>query len=323
MVPEPTPIQDQVIPYLLDGYDVIGMADTGTGKTVAFLIPLVNKVVNQKKEKVLIIVPTRELAIQINEELRMLLKKTALYSVTCIGGIVINRQIKYLKRNPNFVIGTPGRLKDLEGRRKIFFNDYSSIVLDEVDRMLDMGFLPDVKHIVSRLPRERQSLFFSATLPEKLKGVTHEFLNNPKTVAIKSGETSNNVKQDIIKINGRKKIDLLHELLIQKEFNKVLLFGKTKLGIERLLKDLQRRGFRAASIHGNKKQNQRQRALDQFKGNRIQILLATDIASRGLDIDDVSHVINYDLPESYEDYIHRIGRTGRINKKGIALTFVE
>ena len=320
---KPTPIQDQVIPFVLEGRDVIGLARTGSGKTAAFLLPLINKIIHNRQEKVLIITPTRELAFQIETEFRDFAKNLAIFSVACIGGVSIGPQISLLRKKPNFVIGTPGRLKDLENRRILRFSDFSSIVLDEVDRMLDMGFMPDVKDIVSRLPQPRQSLFFSATLPEKMKGIANDFLKNPITISIQADRACVNVKQIIVKVNGRTKIDLLHDLLIQEGFDKVLVFGRTKWGIERLAKVLRGRGFGVASIHGNKTQSQRQQALEQFKKNKIKILVATDVASRGLDIDNVTHVINYDLPESYEAYIHRIGRTGRIDKKGIALTFVD
>ena len=320
---KPLPIQDQVIPFILEGRDVIGLARTGSGKTAAFLLPLINKIIHNRNEKVLIITPTRELAFQIETEFRDFAKNLAIFSVACIGGVSIGRQINLLRKKPNFVIGTPGRLKDLENRGMLRFSDFNSIVLDEVDRMLDMGFMPDVRYIVSRLPFPRQSLFFSATLPETMKSVANDFLKNPITISIQAGRVCINVKQVIVKVNGRTKIDLLHDLLIQKGFDKVLVFGRTKWGIERLAKALRERGFWVASIHGNKTQSQRQRALEQFKKNKIRILVATDVASRGLDIDDVTHVINYDLPESHEAYIHRIGRTGRVDKKGIALTFVD
>ena len=320
---KPLPIQDQVIPFILEGRDVIGLARTGSGKTAAFLLPLINKIIHNRNEKVLIITPTRELAFQIETEFRDFAKNLAIFSVACIGGVSIGRQINLLRKKPNFVIGTPGRLKDLENRGMLRFSDFNSIVLDEVDRMLDMGFMPDVRYIVSRLPFPRQSLFFSATLPETMKSVANDFLKNPITISIQAGRVCINVKQVIVKVNGRTKIDLLHDLLIQKGFDKVLVFGRTKWGIERLAKALRERGFWVASIHGNKTQSQCQRALEQFKKNKIRILVATDVASRGLDIDDVTHVINYDLPESHEAYIHRIGRTGRVDKKGIALTFVD
>ncbi len=320
---KPTPIQDQIIPFILEGKDVIGLARTGSGKTAAFLLPLINKVIKNKNEKVLIITPTRELAFQIETEFRDFAKNLPIFSVVCIGGVSIKRQISSLRRRPNFVIGTPGRLKDLVNRGVLQFSGFGSIVLDEADRMLDMGFIPDVKFIISHLPQVRQSLFFSATLPDKMKGVANDFLKNPVTVSIESGKACINVEQNIVKVNGRPKIDLLHDLLIQKGFDKVLVFGRTKWGIEKLAKALRERGFWVASIHGNKSQNQRQQALNKFKRNEIKVLVATDVASRGLDIQNVTHVINYDLPESYEDYIHRIGRTGRMDKKGVALSFVD
>lgn len=320
---EPTPIQDQVIPLLLANKDVIGLANTGTGKTAAFLIPLINKVYQRRSEKVLIVAPTRELVVQIEEELRAFSQRIHFFSAVCIGGVPLGRQISALSRRPSFVIGTPGRLLDLSQRGALRFSDYTSIVLDEVDRMLDMGFIHDVSRIIAALPRQRHSLFFSATLPEKMQGIVRDFLKEPVCVSIKAGQVPINVDQNIVKVNGRGKVDLLHKLLIQKGFDKVLVFGRTKWGIERLAKELIQRGFRAASIHGNKTQSQRQRALEQFRASQIQVLLATDVASRGLDINNVTHVINFDLPGSYEDYLHRIGRTGRMDKKGTALSFVD
>ncbi len=320
---DPTPIQDQVIPLLLTNKDVIGLANTGTGKTAAFLIPLINKIYARRSEKVLIVAPTRELVIQIEEELRAFSARIHFFSAVCIGGVPLGRQIGALSRRPNFVIGTPGRLLDLSQRGALRFGDYTSIVLDEVDRMLDMGFIHDVSRIIAALPRPRHSMFFSATLPENMQGIVRDFLKDPVCVSIQAGHIPVNVDQNIIKVNGQGKIDLLHKLLNQKGFDKVLVFGRTKWGIERLTKELIERGFRAASIHGNKTQSQRQRALEQFRASQIQILLATDVASRGLDIHNVTHVINYDLPGSYEDYLHRIGRTGRMDKKGTALSFVD
>jgi len=319
----PTQIQDQAMPYILEGKDVIGIAKTGTGKTAAFLIPLINKIFLFPDKKVLIITPTRELASQIYNELRLFSFQMPVCAVLVIGGASINRQMNELRRNVKFIIGTPGRLKDLESRGLIHFHQYSTIVLDEVDRMLDMGFIHDIKHIISALPAERQSLCFSATLPEEIRKLANEFLRNPVLVTVQPGKPSANVDQDIIRTNGKQKIEILHELLIQEDFIKVLVFGRTKRGVEKLAKELQRRGFQVASIHGNKSQGQRQRALEEFKNNRVKILLATDLASRGLDIEDISHVINYDLPASYEDYIHRVGRTGRVDKKGKALTFID
>jgi ATP-dependent RNA helicase RhlE len=318
-----TPIQDQVIPNILEGRDVVGLANTGTGKTAAFLIPLINKVFSKTNEKVLIMAPTRELAFQIESEFKIFARGMGLHSCLCIGGASMNRQIENLRRNPDFVIGTPGRLIDLERQRKLNFNSFSTIVLDEVDQMLDMGFINDMRYVIDKLPRQRHSLFFSATLPIKLDSIVHSFLSNPVKIQVEKQQACTNVDQDIIKINGQAKVDVLHDLLIQKGFDKVLVFGRTKHGLNKLDKMLYERGFKVASIHGNKSQSQRQKALRQFKDNYIQVLLATDIASRGLDIDNVTHVINYDLPQTHEDYIHRIGRTGRANKTGVALSFVE
>ncbi len=318
-----TSIQDETIPILMTGKDVIGLANTGTGKTAAFLIPLINKIAKDKNQKVLIVAPTRELATQIEQEFRQFSVGMRLFSALCIGGTSMYQQIQRLRQHPAVVIGTPGRLADLEQQRALNLNDYNNLVLDEVDQMVDMGFIRDVKHIVSQLPSPRQTLFFSATLPMELEQLTRQFLNDPVRISVKTRETSANVDQDVVRTNGRLKIDVLHEMLQQVEFSKVLVFLRTKRATEKLSETLERRGLAVASIHGNKSQNQRQRAIDQFKHNRVKVLLATDVASRGLDIDDVTHVINFDLPESYEAYVHRIGRTGRANKKGIALTFVD
>jgi ATP-dependent RNA helicase RhlE len=319
----PTPIQDQAILPLLEGRDVVGIANTGTGKTAAFLLPLIQKVLHDRTQKALIIAPTRELAVQIQEELTAFTHNMQIYSVLCIGGVNINPQIRQLARRPQFVIGTPGRLKDLEKQRKLFLADFRNIVLDEVDRMLDMGFINDMRYLISKLPTPRQSLFFSATMPDSAQQIMREFLTNPVTVTVKTRDTSKNVDQDVIRANGQAKIDVLHDLLAQDGFDKVLVFGRTKWGMEKLAKLLERRGFRVAAIHGNKNQNQRQRAISMFKSNEVKVLLATDIASRGLDIPNVTHVINYDLPESYDDYVHRIGRTGRAEQKGSAITILD
>ncbi len=319
----PTPIQDQIIPEILAGHDVIGLASTGTGKTAAFLLPLIDKIMKNPIQKVLIVTPTRELAVQIMEEGRAFSFGTRSFFTICIGGVDIVRQMRELRRNPQFVVGTPGRLRDLFERRELRLSEYKTIVLDEVDRMLDMGFVNEMRELVSQLPRERHSLFFSATMSDKARSIAREFLHEPVTVEVQSQRASENVDQDIVKLNGRNKVEVLHEMLIRPEFEKVLLFGRTKHGMERLTRELEERGFKATSIHGNKSQSQRQRALQAFKNNQVQILLATDVASRGLDIDSVSHVINWELPETMDDYIHRIGRTGRADKTGVALTFID
>jgi superfamily II DNA/RNA helicase len=318
----PTLIQDKTIPQILAGKDVVGIANTGTGKTGAFLIPLIEKVILNKFEKVLIVVPTRELAVQINQELRSFVTNLNVYSTCCVGGASIGGQIAELRRPNNFVIGTPGRLKDLINRRFINLSHFNTIVLDEADRMLDMGFITDMKFIMAKMPTKRHTLFFSATMSKEIEALIKQFLHEPVTVSVRTGDTSKNVDQDIVRVSGDK-LSTLENLLKQSDFYKVLIFGRTKHGVEKLSKKLAERGFKADSIHGNKPHSKRQKALSAFKDNSVAILVATDVAARGLDIPDVSHVINYDVPATYDDYVHRIGRTGRGNKKGKALTFVE
>lgn len=319
----PTPIQDQAIPEIMSGRDVLGLASTGTGKTAAFLLPIIDKIARNNREKAIIITPTRELALQIVDEGKSFARGTRCYFTIVIGGVDIRRQVRELRRNPQVVVGTPGRIKDLAERGVLRLHEYRTIVLDEVDRMLDMGFVRDITDIVSELPRERHSLFFSATMTPKAQDVAQRFLHDPVKVQISTQRASDNVDQDIVKISGRNKVQVLHDLLIQPGFDKVLVFGRTKFGIEKLSKTLSTRGFRTTAIHGNKSQSQRQRALREFKDNTVQILFATDVAARGIDIDDITHVINYELPETYDDYIHRIGRTGRVGKTGTALTFID
>src|SRR3989344_2425789 len=320
----PMPIQDRTIPYILKGQDVVGIANTGTGKTAAFLIPLINKVLGNNKEQVLIVVPTRELAQQIDEELKGFSKGMRIFSVCCVGGAPIGKQLRDLRYENQFIIGTPGRLKDLIERKAINLSRFKSVVLDEADRMLDMGFINDMRYVMSLMSKPRHTLFFSATLNPVIEKLIGEFLNNPVRISVQTGDTAQNVEQDVVRLKqGDNKLDVLHDLLNQKELSKVLIFGRNKHGVEKLSKMLVQRGFKAESIHGNKNQSKRQKALASFKSSQIQILVATDVAARGLDIADVSHVINYDIPETYEDYVHRIGRTGRGNKKGKALTFIE
>jgi superfamily II DNA/RNA helicase len=321
---QPTPIQDKAIPILLNGRDVVGIANTGTGKTAAFLIPLINKVLINPKESVLIMAPTRELAFQIQKEFVSFAKNFHLYSTLCIGGASMGVQISQLRRGPHFVIGTPGRLKDLIKQGVLNLGKCSNVVLDEADQMLDMGFINDIRFILDELPKQRQSLFFSATMPPEIQNLISTFLVNPETISVKMQDTSANVDQDVIPVaSGMEKMEILCNLLTQPEFEKVLIFGRTKHGVEKLAVALAKRGFKVESIHGNKTQSKRQKAVDLFKEHHVQVLVATDVMSRGMDIPNVTHVINYELPQAYEDYIHRIGRTGRADKKGIALTFIE
>ena len=321
----PTPIQDKVIPSAVNGSDVVGVANTGTGKTAAFLLPLINKIILNPQEKILIIAPTRELAFQIDEEFRLFTKGMKIFSVCCVGGLSMGRQISTLRRyRYNAIIGTPGRLRDLIGRQILNLSRFNNIVVDEADRMLDMGFINDTRFIMNKMNKKRQVLFFSATISYDVETLIQEFLRNPIRVSVKTRDTAKNIEQDVIGVDRRKtKIDILNKLLRQKEFNKVLVFGRTKHGVSRLSKRLSLNGFKVQSIHGDKSNTQRQRALGLFKNSIAQVLVATDVAARGLDIANISHVINYDLPATYTDYIHRIGRTGRGDKKGIALTFIE
>lgn len=319
----PTPIQDKAIPAVLQGKDVIGIANTGTGKTAAFLIPLIEKVLQNRQEKVLIIVPTRELAQQIRDDLRSLTIGMGIYSVLTIGGDSLRRQMYELREHSNFIIGTPGRLKDLIDRRALNISAFKTFVLDEVDRMLDMGFIRDIKYLISFLPPVRQSLFFSATVSPEIDRLIQSFVQNPITISVKSGDTSKNVDQDVVRIDASvNKVQILHQLLKKEDFKKVLIFGRTKMGVERIASGLYQQGFKVTSIHGDKPQHQRAQAIRMFKENVVSILVATDVAARGIDIPDITHVINYDQPATYEDYIHRIGRTGRGDKTGVALTFV-
>lgn len=320
----PTPIQDRSIPHILKGQDIVGIANTGTGKTAAFLIPLIDKVLKNRKNKILIVVPTRELAIQIQNELIGFTKGMKIFSVCCVGGAYIGKQLSELRYVNEFIIGTPGRLKDLIERKAIVLNQFQTIVLDEADRMLDMGFVNDMRFLMAGMPKPRHTLFFSATLSPDIEKLIGEFLNEPVRISVKTRDTSKNIEQDIVRVaHGLNKLDVLGELLAKEDFNKVIIFGRTKHGVEKLSKALIAKGFKAESIHGDKNHSQRQRALKGFKENQVQILVATDVAARGLDIPDVSHVINFDIPATYDDYVHRIGRTGRANKKGKALTFVD
>ena len=320
----PTPIQDQAIPAIREGRDLIGTAQTGTGKTAAFLIPLIEKIVQDKAQRVLVIAPTRELAFQIHKEMREFSRGLGIRSAMLIGGANEWRQRSDMRLDPHFVVATPGRLKDFIQTKVVRMSAFRNVVLDEVDQMVDIGFINDIKFFISLLPPERQSLFFSATISGKVNDILKDFVKNPVTVSIKANKIVETIRQDVIYVQDRnKKVDMLHDLLNSEGFDKVLVFGRTKWGVQKLADELGRRGFRAGAIHGNKRQNQRQYVLTQFMRSEIQVLLATDVASRGLDIPDVSHVINFDLPETIDDYTHRIGRTGRANKAGIALTFVE
>lgn len=319
-----TPIQIQGIPAIREGKDVIGIANTGTGKTAAFLIPLIEKILKDRNYKALIVAPTRELALQIQDELRKFSSGMPIYSSFCIGKSSMYTQIRELQRNPHVVVGTPGRLKDLIDRKALKLERFSMVILDEADLMLDMGFINDIKEIISYLPKERQSLFFSATLSGNVNSLVSSFVTNPVTISVKTTETTSHITQEVVSVEPTvMKIEKLASLLRQEDFKKVLVFGRTKMGVERISQDLYAKGFKVTSIHGDKAQFQRQQSLRMFKEDVVNIMIATDVAARGLDIPNVSHVINFDVPQTYEDYIHRIGRTGRANKTGTALTFIQ
>lgn len=321
----PSPIQDQTIPLIIEGRDVIGLANTGTGKTLAFLLPLVDKVLRDPINKVLVVAPTRELALQIEEELiKITLRDMHIFSTCCVGGSPISRQLQRLRMNNQFIIGTPGRLMDLAERGALNLSEFNHIILDEADHMVDMGFIDDIRWIIERLKPERQSLFFSATLDRKLEPLAHSFLKDPITVSVVNSATSNNVNQDVVHIGrDENKMEVLVKILEQENVNKVLIFGNTKMMADRIADGLFRAGFRAGALHGDKRLSQRKQILGDFKKGDLDVLVATDVAARGIDIPAVSHVINYDEPQNFDYYVHRIGRTGRGGATGQALTFVQ
>jgi ATP-dependent RNA helicase RhlE len=320
----PSPIQDQTIPLALDGRDIIGIANTGTGKTAAFAVPVINALIINRDAKALIVAPTRELAQQIDDECRSIGKGGGFTAALLIGGTGMGTQLRDLRARPRIVIGTPGRIKDHMERGTLKLDTFNFVVLDEVDRMLDMGFLPDVSHILKALSPSRQSFFFSATMDPRVQGLIRTFSSDPETVSVKSGESSDHVNQDVVRFaSTHDKMDKLHDILIKDEVSKAIVFDETQRSVEKLSNELIARGFAADAIHGGKSQGQRQRALDSFKASKTKILVATDVAARGIDVVDITHVINYSQPQSYQDYVHRIGRAGRAGRVGHALTFVN
>ena len=321
----PSAIQDQAIAPALAGRDVIGLANTGTGKTVAFLLPIIERLTKQPSTaKALILAPTRELAQQIDDEFRRFAAGQRLYSALVVGGVNINKQIQAVKRGPQVIIGTPGRVKDLIGRRVLRLATTTTFVLDEADRMCDMGFVRDIRSIEAELPKDRYTYCFSATMTADVKAIVEEFMRDPVTISVVKQATNDHIEQDVVRARDKNhKVELLVEMLRTHAFEKTIVFGDTKYGVQRLAEKLTKLGLPAEAIHGNKSQSQRERALDRFKRGNVAILVATDVAARGLDIPNVSHVVNFDTPQQYEDYVHRIGRTGRAGKSGVALTFVS
>ncbi|MFZ4116354.1 MAG: DEAD/DEAH box helicase [Chthoniobacterales bacterium] len=326
---EPTPIQSAAIPLILEGKDLIGIAQTGTGKTAAFVLPLLTKIMEMKKEndalriRFLVVAPTRELVVQIEENARTYAKYLPLKVATIYGGVSERPQIKALTEGADLVIATPGRLLDLLRGREKSFSSIEYLVLDEADRMLDMGFIPAIRQIVKLLPRARQTLFFSATLSRDIEKLTHEFLSEPQMVEI--GRRSNpaeTVTQVVYEVPHHLKQALLLHLLQDAQCNMVLVFTRTKHGADRIARRLEQNAIKTATLHSNRSQNQRLRALQDFKDGKVRVLVATDIAARGIDVDGISHVVNYDFPPHHEDYVHRIGRTGRAQAVGEAISFV-
>ena len=319
-----TPIQERAIPPALEGKDVIGTAQTGTGKTLAFLIPLIEMLQNtpSRQTTALVLLPTRELAMQVHEQYEQLRGKATPKAALIIGGVSEKTQIRDLRAGPGLVIATPGRLQDFIGRKLAELRHVKVLVLDEADRMLDMGFLPAIRRILSILPQTRQTLCYSATLEQSVAGLVHEYMRAPVRVALGSVlKPAESVELKAYEVRPGEKLDVLRQLLYA-ETGQTLIFARTKRGAERLARDLVRDGFTAAMIHGDRSQSQRNGALSGFQEGRFQVLVATDIASRGLHVDDVAHVINYDLPKMAEDFIHRVGRTGRAGAVGRATTLV-
>jgi ATP-dependent RNA helicase RhlE len=326
---EPTPIQAAAIPHVLAGHDLIGIAQTGTGKTAAFTLPILSQMAavpaasQRRGTKVLIVAPTRELVVQIEENVLAYAKHLSLTVATVFGGVGENPQIRALRAGTDFVVACPGRLLDLMGQRCTDFSNLQHLVLDEADRMLDMGFLPSIRQIVRSLPQKRQTLMFSATLSSEIERLTHEFQHQPKTIQI--GRRSNpaeTVTQLVYEVPKHLKPALLAHLLGGPEMNMVLIFSRTKHGADRIARQLEAKGIRTGTLHSNRSQNQRLRALKDFKSGAVRVLVATDIAARGIDVDGISHVVNFDFPMHAEDYVHRIGRTGRAHAVGDAISFV-
>ncbi|MCB9197333.1 MAG: DEAD/DEAH box helicase [Flavobacteriales bacterium] len=321
----PTPIQAQSFSAIGKGKNIVGIANTGTGKTGAFLIPLIDRLLKGEKFQTLIVLPTRELALQVEHEFKSLTKDMKMYSTTLIGGTSMYKDIQKLKRSYTMIIGTPGRIMDMVKQKALDLRPYSVLVLDEFDRMLDMGFLPDVQQIVKWMPSRKQTVLYSATIQKGQAYYVEEIAPQSVRVQVHSGTTStDNVDQDIIKVShGHDKFTILEGILQQPDVVKTLIFAETKQGVDRLMTRLLSAGYKAETIHGDKSQHQRLKALSAFTKGKVNILVATDVAARGLDVADITHVINYQLPATMDSYIHRIGRTGRAGKTGVAFTFVD
>lgn len=322
----PTQIQEESLEYLLQGRDIVGIANTGTGKTGAFLIPIIEQLLNNNKNfSTLVIVPTRELAMQVMEEFRSLTHGMGLYSSCFIGGTSLSKDISQIRRKNHLIIGTPGRLIDLIERGAFKIKNVSKLVLDEFDRMLDMGFVNDIMKMINQMPNRNQTMLFSATVDKTQKKLIADILNDPIEIKVCTGvDATELVDQDIIKLQeGQDKFSALLDVMSQPGCEKALIFTETKHLADKITKRLTTSGVKSDQIHGNKSQNYRMNALQRFKKGKIKVLVATDVAARGIDVSDITHVINYQIPINYDSYVHRIGRTGRAGKTGKALTFVD
>ncbi len=321
---EPRPIQAKTIPAALDGRDILGLAQTGTGKTAAFALPLLHRFVSERRRgpRALILAPTRELATQIDAEIRTLARFTKLRVVTIFGGVSAGGQIRALRQHPEIVVGCPGRILDLLGQGELHLDRVESVVLDEADHMFDMGFLPDLRRILAALPPKRQNLLFSATMPAEIRTLANSLLQDPKVVELSQSGPAETIDHALVPIREDRKQDLLKHLLAEDGCESAIVFTRTKHRARRLAQQLDRCGTRAVGLQGNMSQAQRDRAMQGFRKRRFDVLVATDIAARGIDVEGVSHVINYDVPNTPEAYTHRIGRTGRAEREGRALTFV-
>ncbi|SMG52197.1 ATP-dependent RNA helicase RhlE [Marivirga sericea] len=325
---EPTSIQEQAIPLLLEKNDIMASAQTGTGKTAAFAIPILQHLENSnsttKKIKALVLTPTRELAIQIGESFSTYGKYTSIKNTVIFGGVNQNKQTAAIRNGVDVLIATPGRLLDLMNQGFINLKDIQFFVLDEADRMLDMGFIHDIRKVIAVLPEKRHSLFFSATMPDTIVELSRKILRNPKKIAVTPvSSTAQTIQQYLYYTNKSSKKDLLLHILKDSKMDQVLLFDRTKHGADRIVRDLKKQNIKAAAIHGDKAQNQRQKALTQFKEKEVRVLVATDIAARGIDIDKLQYVINYDIPNVAETYVHRIGRSGRAGEAGVSISLCE
>lgn len=319
----PSPIQDEAIPVGIEGKDIIGIAATGTGKTAAFLIPIIKKLQENPGQAALVLAPTRELAQQIEQAFKEFTAGMKMFSVSLVGGASIQYQIRGLKMGVNLVVGTPGRVKDLMLQKKLNLANYRTVVLDEADRMMDMGFIDDMKFILGELPDEHQSMFFSATFNDKMQVLCKKWLVNPKTIQIKSRDTAISVEQNVVKYSDEEdKINQLKFILKEQFAGKTIIFRETKMHTDKLEAILRAAGYKAQALHGDMRNRERASAVKALADGKIQALIATDVAARGIDIDDVTLVVNFDTPNNYDTYIHRIGRTGRAGKAGHALTFI-